>query len=221
MFYPSLSLLSKLLPCKIIAAFQLSPAHTVKRGSTPPTGLLPKEFSFHGQLSFLHLKETEPWHNSQLCILTVLVICWRIKFDSQTLFLFNIICMAHISWLCGGSVKKHKKKKRMVLPARWRCRQCTTRSLLVSCIVPLQEGLYWLFRPIPQTGLVLLKFFYAFFWTLDQKVLHLFALQSPKVYKGVLSFSQRTDKGMMSSMYTWLHVCVIFILFIFMAVGCK
>lgn len=59
-FSPSPSLLSKPLPCKIISA--LSPAHTVKRGS-PPTGLLPKEFSFHGQLSFLHLEETEPWHN--------------------------------------------------------------------------------------------------------------------------------------------------------------
>lgn len=55
-FFPA----SLLLACKIIAAFKISPPAYSKWA---PRRLLPKEFSFHGQLSFLHLEETEPWHN--------------------------------------------------------------------------------------------------------------------------------------------------------------
>ena len=55
-FFPA----SVLLACKIIAAFKISPPAYSKWA---PRRLLPKEFSFHGQLSFLHLEETEPWHN--------------------------------------------------------------------------------------------------------------------------------------------------------------
>lgn len=48
-----------LLASKIIAAFKISVLH-----KWPPEGFLPKEFSFHGQLSsYAFGRKTEPWHN--------------------------------------------------------------------------------------------------------------------------------------------------------------
>lgn len=50
---------SVLLASKIIAAFKISVLH-----KWPPEGFLPKEFSFHGQLSsYASGRKTEPWHN--------------------------------------------------------------------------------------------------------------------------------------------------------------
>lgn len=65
------------------------------------------------------------------------------------------------AWLtspdCAEALVKKKEKKnkikseRMVLPAWWRCRQRTARSLSVSHIMT-QEGLYWLFS-FPANGI--------------------------------------------------------------------
>lgn len=50
---------STLLASKIIAAFKISVLH-----KWPPEGFLPKEVSFHAQLSsYAAGKKTEPWHN--------------------------------------------------------------------------------------------------------------------------------------------------------------
>lgn len=54
--------------------------------------------------------------------LTVLTTCWRIRFDSQTLFLFNTACMAHVSDCVEALLKP---SQRPVLPALWH----TARSL--------------------------------------------------------------------------------------------
>lgn len=56
---PLFSWPSTLLASKIIAAFKISVLH-----KWPPEGFLPKEFSFHAQLSsYAAGKKTEPWHN--------------------------------------------------------------------------------------------------------------------------------------------------------------
>lgn len=60
-----------------------------------PWRLLPKEFSFHGQLSFLHLEETEPWHNYGCCLFSQLGAGLDLILKHYSFF--KAICMAHVS----------------------------------------------------------------------------------------------------------------------------
>lgn len=69
--------------------------------------------------------------------LTVLTTCWRIRFDSQTLFLCNTVCMAHVTDCVEALLKP---SQRLVLPALWHTAHllsATTRAFglaLQSCI---------------------------------------------------------------------------------------
>lgn len=229
-YHPTLShgyksfylLLSKLLPCKIIAAFQLFPAHTVKRRPPHPhpTGFLLKEFSFHGQLSFLHLEETEPWHN---------YVSWLFSrfAGGLDLILKHYFYLTLFAWITSSDCVEVLLKKKSwgwgengalcpvaVSSAHHLLYQYCALCNRKACTGP---------SIFLQTGLISLKFFYRFFWTLDQKMLCLFALQSPKVYqgfkRGVLSFSLYTYKGM-TSIFTWSCVCF-FLLYFLIPIGCN
>lgn len=87
-----------LLASKIIAAFKISVLH-----KWLPEGFLPKEFSFHGQLSS-YASGRKNGTLTQLQHSLFSLRCEGIRFDSPTLFLFSSSFCGQWFWLCGDYI---------------------------------------------------------------------------------------------------------------------
>lgn len=119
---------STLLASKIIAAFKISVLH-----KWPPEGFLPKEFSFHAQLSSYAAGKNGTL--TQLQRGRFSPHCEGIRFDSPTLFLFSSYFCGHCRWLCGDYISGIGENEGTPLCVWWHCDRPSDSflSLIIQC----------------------------------------------------------------------------------------